>query len=258
MCSSSSARSSSLWSLVVQRHLVDASGAGRLSQREEASDDQAHEHGHDEVGEHRGQCGHDQHRCVAAGGAHQGTEAREADHLHGGGDEHAGQRRDRDHADPPGRHEHDDEQDDRMADGGQPGGGTGADVDGGPRDGRCCRDAAEERCRKVGNALSQELAVRVVPLSHAHPVGHGRGQQALERGQRRDRHGGQDQVVEGSEVDHGKRRRRQARGDGPDVSEVQAHGLVRHRGQDDDHEGPRHTGAQARQEDDAERDAERL
>ena len=55
--------------------------------------------------------------------------------------------------------------------------------------------------REVGQALTEQLAVGVVPLSDAHPVGDGRRQQALQRGQRRDGDRRQEQGVEVAERD---------------------------------------------------------
>ena len=49
MCSSSSDRSSSVWSRLVERHLLQAGRPGGLLQGEEPGDDQADEDGGDQV-----------------------------------------------------------------------------------------------------------------------------------------------------------------------------------------------------------------
>ena len=83
-----------------------------------------------------------------------------------GGDEHAGQRRERDAADD-GR-----EQRGRRAagtsgvdDGGEPRGRAAADVDRGARDRRGGGHAAEQRADQVGHALAEQLPVGVVALA---------------------------------------------------------------------------------------------
>ena len=82
---------------------------------------------------------------VAARRAQQRREAGDLDHLHGRGDQDAGQRRERDlghpargRPAPPGAAR-------SVGQGGQPGRGSGAHVDGGPRDRGGGGDAAEER-----------------------------------------------------------------------------------------------------------------
>ena len=63
---------------------------------------------------------------------------------------------------------------------------------------------------QVGQALADELAVGVVALADAHPVGDGRRQQALQGCQRGHRDRGQEQCVEVSPGDGGQRGRGQA------------------------------------------------
>ena len=92
-------------------------------------------------------------------------EAGDPDHVDGGGDQHAGQRRERDVGDPAGGHQHDHEQDQRMGQRRQPRGRPGADVHRGSRDRGGGRDAAEQRGAQVGQPLADELAVGVVALA---------------------------------------------------------------------------------------------
>ena len=65
----------------------------------------------------------------------------------------------------------------------------GADVDGGARDRRGRRDAAQERGHQVGEPLAEQLAVGVVAFADAHRVGDGRRHEALECGQGGNREG---------------------------------------------------------------------
>ena len=100
MCSSSSACSSSAWSLSSSDDLVDARGPRHLLQREAPGHEEPEDHGGDQVegdGRHRRD---DEHERVAAGGAQQGAQARDLDHLHRGRDQHAGERGERDAGDP--------------------------------------------------------------------------------------------------------------------------------------------------------------
>ena len=64
----------------------------------------------------------------------------------------------------------------------------GADVGRGARDGAGRRQPAEQRRGDVGDALRDQLDVRVVPVA-AHPVGDHRRHQRLDRAEHRDREG---------------------------------------------------------------------
>ena len=93
-----------------------------------------------------------------------GPQARHLDHPHRGGDEHAGERGQRDPADDGRRAASTTtQQHDRRA---RPPPAASAaprpDVDGGPRDRGRRRDAAEQRDGEVGQALAEQLAVGVV------------------------------------------------------------------------------------------------
>ena len=63
--------------------------------------------------------------------------------------------------------------------------------------------------REVGDALPEQLAVGVVPFADGHPVGDGRRQEALERGERRDGDGRQQQLAQLAGLD----RRQRGRGE---------------------------------------------
>ena len=95
---------------LVERDLLDARGAGRLPQREEAGDDQTDEHGHDEVGEHSGQRGDDQHVASPRVERIRAPRLENRTICTAVATSTPGQRGDRDHADPPGGDEDDDEQ----------------------------------------------------------------------------------------------------------------------------------------------------
>ena len=168
MCSSSRARSSSLWSSdagllsVVQRDFVQRGGLGHLAKGQCASGDDAEDHGSGEVEGDGGDEGHDQYRGSLR------EERRSARTLdtstiriavamrtpasaaNGISLDRARERND------------DDEQHERVDERGQPGRGAAADVDCGARDGGGRGDAAEERAREVGDALAEQLAVWVV------------------------------------------------------------------------------------------------
>ncbi len=81
------------------------------------------------------------------------------------------------------------EQDRRVAHRRQAGGAPERTYDRRPRDRRRRRHAAEQRATRLATPLTEQLPIGVVSLTHAHAVGDRRGQEALQRGQRCDRHG---------------------------------------------------------------------
>ena len=68
-----------------------------------------------------------------------------------------------------------------------------ADIDRGPRDRAGGGHAAEQGRDDVGKALTEQLAVGIVPLGVGHAVGDLGREQALDRGQRGDGERGRDQ-----------------------------------------------------------------
>lgn len=92
-------------------------------------------------------------------------------------------------------------------------------------DGGGGRDPAEHGGGEVGQPLAEEFAIGVVALAHGHLVGHGGGEQALQRGQRRDREGGGQQDPDGVKVEKAQRGRGQAGGQGADADQFDRSGL---------------------------------
>ena len=82
--------------------------AGGIAQCEEARHNKADEHGDDKVEHDSGDCSDEKSGPVALGGAHHRADVPRVDHLDRSGDEHAGQRGERDFAYPPGRYQHGD------------------------------------------------------------------------------------------------------------------------------------------------------
>ena len=101
--------------------------------------------------------------------AGQRAQRADLDHPHRGGEQHAGQRRQRDAGRPAApRPSTITASSDGVGQRGQPRARAGADVDGGTGDRGGGRDAAEQRRDEVGQALAEQLAVGVVALVHGH------------------------------------------------------------------------------------------
>ena len=92
--------------------------------------------------------GEDEHERVGAGRAQDRADVVDLDHAHGGDHQHAGERGQRDRGDQARADQHDDDQRERVHDGGEPGAGAGADVDRGAGDGTGGGHAAEQRRRR--------------------------------------------------------------------------------------------------------------
>ena len=86
----------------------------------------------------------------------------------------------------------------------EPGPSAGPDVDGGAGDGGRRRDATEQRHHEIGDTLAEQLAVGVVVLAHPHRVRDGRREQALQRGQGRDRDRGKHSAESGPDGSPGR------------------------------------------------------
>ena len=113
---------------------------------------------------------------VAPGGAHHRADVSRVDHLNRSGDEHAGERGERDLAHPPGRDEYGDEQEQRMEHRCQACARACPHVDGSSGDRGGCGNPAEQGRDDVGHALPEELAVGIVPVADSHCVGNRRRQ----------------------------------------------------------------------------------
>ena len=161
----------------------------------------------------------------------------------GGGDQHAGQGGERDLGDPARGHQHDHEQDQRMGQRRQPRGRPGTDVHRGSRDRGGRRDSAEQRGAQVGQSLTDELAVGVVALAHAHPVGHRGRQQALQGGQCCDGDRGQQEGIQIGEGDPGQVRGGEPGGDPADRRGTERERGVGHGGCDHGDQGDRQAGS---------------
>ena len=211
--------------------------------------------GHDAEDDRGGQVEHDggeegqgKDEAVAAGGPDEGPQARHLDHAHGRRDEDAGECGQRDPRDDVGEGEHDDEQHHGVHDRGQPRARAGADVDGGARDRRGRRDAAEQRRHEVGQALTEQLAVGVVARRDAHRVGDRGRQQALQGGERGHGEGRERRARAGSlhETD-GQREGEQLRGERTDRATGRSARRDDHRGRHHGQQGHRHRRAQPRE-----------
>ena len=153
-------------------------------QRRQDRHRQSDDHGGDQVDSHRHDEGHDQHGRVPAGGPHQRADRADLHHPHGRREQHPGQHRERDPPDDTGEPGHDPRQRHGVGERGEPRPGAGPHVDRGAGDRACGGHPAEQGGDEVGDALAEQLAVRVVALVDGHPVGDGGRQQALQCGER--------------------------------------------------------------------------
>ena len=227
----------------IERHLIEASRPGHLLEGERARDDEPEDHGGDQIEGDRRDGRDDEDRRIAPGRSQERAQAGDFDHLEGRRQQDARECGERDPGDPLSRDEHDRQQGERLRDGGQSRSCARTDIDRGPGDGGGRRDAAEERDHEVGHALAEELAVRVVALTHRHAVGDRGGHQALEGGQGGDRDRRQQQLAQGLRLDRRQRWRRQADRDRPDRGDGQVGDGHDHGG--DDHGQERHRDARA-------------
>ena len=163
-------------------------GLGHAAHEEQTGDDEAHLDGNGEVEDDGEQEGDEQHGDVALGVLHQGAEGAPAAHVVRHDDEHAGQAS---HGDVGGKgheHEEDEQEHDGMDDARNGSTAAVVDVGHGAGDGSRGGDTAEEGCADVGDALADELLVRVVAVAR-YAVGHGGREEALDGAEHSDGHG---------------------------------------------------------------------
>lgn len=84
--------------------------AGGIAQCEEARHNKADEHGDDKIEHDSGDSRDEKSGPITLDGPHHRADVPRVGHLYRSGDEHAGERGERDLAHPPGRDEHGDEQ----------------------------------------------------------------------------------------------------------------------------------------------------